>query len=262
MADRYNVTVNLIPFDYPTTNLEEEGWLDMQGHIHHFRQTVAYSFDDAINLLTGPWAGSQSRLKFWQPNRHSLQTRLQVDGFDGQVEICHIDNYPVSLLDVVNELPKGSGEYAKRELEEIRTATIHHTVTWNHGLSDMANVAAIARYHAFTQNWPGIAYHYVVAPSGAVFRTNNMETVSYHAGSFAAPGDENQFSFGIALGGDFREQEPNYGQLTAARAILSRHRMRSKGHIALQGHKHMPGASTACPGEFLVHHFPFINGDN
>ena len=257
MSERYTVVVNMVPQHAPYS---DEDFKLAFGYMSDKKQTVTYSADDAINLVSSRYAGPESRINVWDNELMDVDVLDKLKASGASLKWFHFDDGFPSMLDIVTELPSGEGSYTIRSESDVRVATIHHTVSWNDRVSDLTNVAAIARYHVETQKWPGIAYHYVVTPSGQIFKTNDIETVSYHAGSFAAPGDENLYSFGIALGGDFRHHKPTDQQLFAARALVTHHRTNSNQHIAVQGHMHMPGAATQCPGTNLVNALRFIDG--
>lgn len=159
------------------------------------------------------------------------------------------------IADIVEELPKhATKRYATRPLSAIKALTIHHTVS----PPDRA-VAQIAAYHVTGKDWPGIGYHFVISDTGKIYQTNRLETKSYHAGS-AEPGDENLWSVGIALQGDFTEAPPPPAQLDAARWLVGW----LKGQLPIEvvvGHREMPGAATACPGATYLEWLPGLVGE-
>lgn len=127
--------------------------------------------------------------------------------------------------------------YPTRPLADIRYLVIHHT-----GAGPDIGPAQIAEEHVSGNGWPGIGYHVVVAPDGAVYRTQDLTVVSHHARQF------NPVAVGIALMGNLAQAEPPPAQLLATADVVA-------GLLAdlglpldaLRGHGEM--VPTDCPGE-------------
>lgn len=150
---------------------------------------------------------------------------------------------PIEIHDIVNELTRHKiKRYRKRLLDDITHLTIHHTVS-----PPDRPIEQIAAYHVDNRNWPGIGYHFVITDKGEIFMTNYLTTKSYHAGT-DAPGDENLYSVGIALQGNFMDAPPPQAQLKAAHALVLHLKSILGLDLRVVGHKEMPGAETACPG--------------
>jgi hypothetical protein len=160
------------------------------------------------------------------------------------------------IIDVVDQLPKHPREfYRTRALSKITTLTIHHTVS-----PPDRSIASIASYHVNNRGWPGIGYHYVINDLGEIRQTNHLDTKSYHAGTLNAPGDENLWSVGIALQGDFTDSPPPQAQLNAARWLVAE--LKSDLDItAVLPHRGMPGAQTQCPGNTWEDWLPYVSGN-
>lgn len=162
----------------------------------------------------------------------------------------------IEIADIVDDLPKHATlTYSIRPLEAITTLTIHHTVS-----PPDRSIESIAAYHVDSNGWPGIGYHYVIKDDGRIFQTNYLETKSYHAGSSAAPGDENAVSVGISLQGDFTNAAPPQAQQDAARALVGYLSGLLPSVTAVLGHRQMPGASTQCPGNTYQSWLPYVAG--
>lgn len=164
-----------------------------------------------------------------------------------------IEYLPI-VRDIVATLPLHPTKvYGTRSTSIITALTIHHTV----GVSTPAN---IAHYHIQTNKWPGIGYHYVIMSDGTIYQTNNLRTISFHAGSSNAPGDENSWSVGIALMGNFTDSPPPGIQQDAARGLVLylKETLPNVAHVIR--HKDMPGAQTACPGATSPQWFPYVAG--
>lgn len=97
-----------------------------------------------------------------------------------------------------------SKRYKRRNKSSIKKIAIHHSLT------ETGSAEAFARYHVENNDWPGIAYHYVIDQDGTVTICNDLELISYHVGN------SNSFSVGICLVGDFRTQKISNEQRTAA----------------------------------------------
>jgi hypothetical protein len=127
--------------------------------------------------------------------------------------------------------------YPTRPLADIRYLVIHHT-----GTGPDFGPTQIAEEHVTGNGWPGIGYHFVVGPEGALYRTQDLSVVSHHARQF------NPAAVGIALMGNLAQSEPPPAQLAATADVVA-------GLLAdlglpldaLRGHGEM--VSTDCPGE-------------
>ena len=147
------------------------------------------------------------------------------------------------VIDIVDDLLKGGGYYAVRHLEAINLTVVHHTAT-----RASLEPWEAAVYHVNTLEWPGIGYHYFIVPGGTIYQTNKLETVSYHAGN------SNTKSIGVALAGNFYSGDgvgrPSLAQERSLRWLHNVHLPAMLGRsIPLLGHKEVPGAATACPGD-------------
>ena len=102
----------------------------------------------------------------------------------------------VAIKDIVDELPKHPTKtFSVRPLQQIDRLILHH-------FASNGTPEAVANYHINNRDWPGIAYHYVIAKDGTIYKTNRHETISYHVAG------ENYRSIGISLEGNF-EIEPH-----------------------------------------------------
>ena len=142
------------------------------------------------------------------------------------------------IQDVTDTLPKHQTKtYGTRTLQEIRSLVIHHTA-----VAPSVGPEAIARYHVTKGDWPAIGYHFVVTSSGAIFQTNRLETISYHARS------ANPTSVGIALAGNFMGVGPTNAQLEGAGKLLA-YLLKWLGLSRESIKAHKDFVATACPGD-------------
>ncbi len=160
------------------------------------------------------------------------------------------------IIDVVDQLPRHPTlpPYTNRT-EPIRKIVIHHTDT----PKDMT-VEQIARYHVFGTSpykdpWPGIGYHYVIAPDGTIYWTQRHETRSYHVGA------ANNYCLGVSLIGRFmiknydgtvqppEDQLPTPAQMDAAARLVAwlMEAVNVPDIENVVGHKEV--GTTACPGD-------------
>lgn len=142
-------------------------------------------------------------------------------------------------IDLVDALPRHTTKrYRTRPYSAITHVILHHSATLG------GDPGSFARYHVEHNDWPGIGYHAVIARDGARYKTNNDNTVSYHAGSW------NRRAIGVCLVGDFTREEPTVEQLVAAgETVLNYADVFNVPAENIVGHKDID-PSTSCPGNF------------
>jgi len=134
--------------------------------------------------------------------------------------------------------------YQTRNLERIKYIVIHHSA-----VSPDVTPERIAKYHIENLDWPGIGYHFYICPDGAIYQTNELETISYHVGAKIEGVPVNDISVGICLAGSFTgEARPQKAQLISS-ASLCAYLLRelSLPIEAIKGHKEF--MATRCPGD-------------
>lgn len=125
---------------------------------------------------------------------------------------------------------------------------IHHTAS-----PDMS-AAEIHREH---QNigWSGIGYHYVVHPSGEIERGRPRQMIGAHAEGY------NSHTIGIALTGNFENEQPTAAQIEAVSDLLSDlcsiYDLTPTADTVV-GHRDLN--ATACPGQNLYDILQTIRG--
>lgn len=242
----YVATINLVPhLNEPEEALEEASKFAVQR-----LETLAFSVDDAISLAGGGQAGSKIRV--WNLHDFTIGDieRLNESGIDLEYRHLQTGDFWQCAKSYISEVLARHAflSYGRRDISDIYFLTIHHTVGWNFHLPNLTNAHSIANYHVNIKGWPAIGYHFLVCPNGEILETGELETVSYHCGTLAAPGDENLPAVGICLGGDFRNGPPPDAQLSAATALVRELKITLPNQLAIIPHKRMPGASTVCPG--------------
>ncbi|WP_020615721.1 N-acetylmuramoyl-L-alanine amidase [Paenibacillus daejeonensis] len=143
----------------------------------------------------------------------------------------------MNITDLRGKLPRhASKRYATRKLTDIRSIAIHHSLTLT------GSAAAFANYHVGTNNWPGIAYTYVISQDGTVSQCLDWTQVGFHVGN------SNRHALGICLVGDFRSQKPSTAQYQAAIKLVWYLQGNIPSAKEIKGHSEYPGYSwKACP---------------
>jgi len=118
---------------------------------------------------------------------------------------------PAPPLDnITNQLKQHPAlHFETRPLNQIRRIIIHHTA-----IPPEIGADRIANYGVDKKGWPGIRYHYFITGSGQIQQTNELVTLSTHAGPFSAE------SIGIGVAGDFTNAIPAPAQLEAAGQLI------------------------------------------
>lgn len=239
----YKSVIDLVP-----PQLDVADYLRVAGRTFERYGSIAFSLDDAFKMMEGGADGSH--LRVWHYNYFSPidQKRLVDSGFD--LKFFALDNRKPYVWDIALDLPTGGDGYSMRDVQKITALTVHHSVGWSDESSNFQNAMNIASFHVNSKGWPGIGYHFLIPPNGEIMQVNAIDLKSFHAGSYSAPGDENEWSVGICFGGDFRfGATPTDSQISCGRALIASLRRDLPNHLSVIPHKRMPGASTVCPGD-------------
>lgn len=153
-------------------------------------------------------------------------------------------NVGIGIRNITGLLPRHpTKRFDKRSLTVITEAVIHHTATD----SRSTTIESIARYHVEPGNHicadgcPGISYHFMIKPNGAIYQVNDLETISYQCGGC------NTYTIGICLIGNFNEEIPTEKALKAAAKTIRYVNRRLGRSLAISAHK--DHKSTSCPGD-------------
>lgn len=143
----------------------------------------------------------------------------------------------MKVVDLRGNLPTHRTlKYKTRKLSDIRSIAIHHSLTLS------GSPEAFANYHINTNDWPGIAYTYVVQRDGTVYKCWDHDKVTYHVGN------SNKHALGICMVGDFRTQQPTVEQYGAAIELVRQLQKEIPTATQVKGHSEYPGYSwKACP---------------
>ncbi len=138
--------------------------------------------------------------------------------------------------EIISQLPR-RGAWRQRPFQTIQDITIHHS-----GVTVIQAAATIAAWHVAGKKWPGIGYHYLVYPSGAVFKCNEDTEISYHNGFC------NAVSIGICLIGNFEVMEVPEAQWNAALELVNELKRLYPSIKSCTAHREYKG-TTLCPGK-------------
>jgi N-acetylmuramoyl-L-alanine amidase len=104
---------------------------------------------------------------------------------------------------------------------------------------------AIQRWH-LARGWATIGYHFVVSPSGRIFRGRPVDRLGAHVLG------HNAGTVGICLMGNFQTERPTPAALRSLEHTCRRLVPGGAG-VPLLGHRdHRGHTSSACPGRHLV----------
>lgn len=165
----------------------------------------------------------------------------------------------LQLINIAAALPHDySRPYVQwRKLADVLQIVVHWPADAGgagyHKYSD--RLTALARYH-MGKNWAAagqppaygfaLMYHRVVAPDGAIYLTNPLELVTWHAHS---PANQQAMAImvDVPLGG-----QPTAAQAEALHAYLEQLTLHTPAIPAgvhdVFGHREMPNNATTCPG--------------
>ena len=144
---------------------------------------------------------------------------------------------PPAIENIVAQLPHHpTVQYPTRTVSEITMVVVHHT-----GVSPTITAREIAEFRVQKNNWAGIGFHFLVLPDGTIQQTNELTTVSRHAG------DQNRESVGVSFAGNFNTGSPTAQQIAQGGHLIAwLLRTLNLSIGAMVGHKAI--ASTPCPG--------------
>lgn len=146
------------------------------------------------------------------------------------------------IINIVDDLPKGNGAYSKRSLAGVDKVILHHSAgSFQHDPYD------IARWHTDPapqgRGWAGIGYHFVIMPTGEIYQTNWLDTLSYHTQN------QNTVGVSICMIGNFDTQQPTAAALKSLKQTI--YFIESKIGKKLPIHQHREYANKSCPGANL-----------
>lgn len=148
----------------------------------------------------------------------------------------------MQVKDVRDDLPS-NGDYPKRTAQEITHIDIHHSATPQVQYEGFSTIESFASYHINHHNWPGLGYHYVISPSGVIYKTG------YANESRWSVGGHNSYSISIMLIGNFIKEDPAleqyYNAVKLAEQMCNAYNVEKQN---VMGHREYPDQSPHCPG--------------
>lgn len=153
----------------------------------------------------------------------------------------------LNIEDIRDKLPN-SGSYPQRHVSDITHIDLHHSASLSSNYKGYQTVEGFANYHITPKpdgnGWPGLGYHYVVAPDGKIWKTG------YANESRWSVGNHNGYSISLMIIGSFDKENPTQIQYDSAVELASRMgnayavpQRNIMGHNEYSGH-----AANACPG--------------
>ena len=103
-----------------------------------------------------------------------------------------------------------SFENGPAELSNIRYFVIHHT-----GTEKRQGINIIHDYHKNTRGWAGVGYHFYIRRSGKIYKGRKLNWKGVH------DAEKNAVSLGIALEGNFNNEDPTNDQYEALARLLN-----------------------------------------
>lgn len=147
----------------------------------------------------------------------------------------------MNILDITANLPlnAANGTYHRRAGAPT-VIVVHHSAS----RADVTPAEIAAYQIGPPDNFPGIGYHFLVYADGTVYQTNDIMTLSYHAGDGTdSPLNTNRTGVGVCLVGDFTHDPPPAEQLDATRELIA--------YLGLPfiPHREAYNTVTSCPGD-------------
>ncbi|KXS40997.1 MAG: N-acetylmuramoyl-L-alanine amidase fused to LysM and peptidoglycan binding domain [Candidatus Frackibacter sp. T328-2] len=135
------------------------------------------------------------------------------------------------------------GEYPKRDVSKITHIDIHHSASFSNNFKGIETIKDFADYHVNGHKWPGIGYHYIVAPNGIIYKTGYANEMRWSVGG------NNSYTISVMLIGRFNEEEIGNEQyeeaLKLVRQMMSAYNIPKEN---VMGHNEYPDQNTLCPG--------------
>lgn len=147
----------------------------------------------------------------------------------------HLGN--IDITDLRTSLPRGAGIYETRPIGQIKRIVIHHSAS-----AATTTAAQMANWHV-QKGWPGIAYDFVVLPSGEIQYTKDHTLIGYGVSY------ENADTVHICLPGDFTSTPPPAAQLAATRTLIDNYCLAMGAVYPVVGHRDIAHDGSVCPGD-------------
>lgn len=160
----------------------------------------------------------------------------------------------MTINNVIGKYRANGRSWYQRNPNIITKITVHHTASkQKSGESHDSIMKKHMATHVNKKGWPGLAYHFMIMPDGAIYQINDYKDVTWHDG-------KNYESLGVCMEGYFHPDEnekPNVNQLASLKDLLdhlcTKHPEFPADHNDIRGHRDV--MATACPGNFL---YPYV----
>jgi hypothetical protein len=149
---------------------------------------------------------------------------------------------------MLNRPPRVAGKLDVPVRRKWKYIIIHHSQT------AQGSEAIFDRYHKEERRWKGVGYDFVIgngkgSPDGLVEVTFRWEQQMTGAHAASKGNVYNRDGIGICLVGDLEKSYPTARQMEALVGLVNYLQNRCRIPTTnIMGHKHVPGASTKCPG--------------
>ncbi len=145
--------------------------------------------------------------------------------------------------------PGGWYVYPNPLREALNSLIIHHTATLFNN-----SPAAVQSTHINDAGYADIAYHFLIDQAGLIYEGRSITVRGSHTGG------HNTGTIGIALFGNFENDEPTTPQLCSLKRLGTWLKVTyDLTHLA--GHRDFQPFETVCPGEHLVEKLENIAAD-
>ena len=148
----------------------------------------------------------------------------------------------MKFIDAIATTPHINRKHKQRAVTDLKFIVVHHTA------GNEKSPDAIARAH-MAKGEQGCPYHYVVMPSGWVYKTQPVTSITPHAKG----GNTN--GIGVALVGNFMQQPPCKAQLQALADLIAALQAEYPS-LKVVAHRDVKGSRTACPGDSFPLSYP------
>jgi N-acetyl-anhydromuramyl-L-alanine amidase AmpD len=101
-------------------------------------------------------------------------------------------------------------QFSTRTLDQIQLIVIHHTA-----ISPDVSAARIGTYGVDKLGWARFRYHYYITGEGTIQQTNELTTLSDHAGAYSS------IALGVGFAGDFTDTVPTAAQIEAGARLIA-----------------------------------------
>lgn len=150
---------------------------------------------------------------------------------------------PDSDIWALSATPPGSWVY--KHIGDVKHIVIHHSAT------DTGSVTHFRCFHRAVFSWLDVGYHYVIG-NGSYSGDGEVEKGRPEWAIGAHARNQNKYSLGICLVGNFQKDNPTPAQLESLgkllRELLEKYELDPE---AISRHCDLPGMDTECPGENL-----------